>query len=145
VRYLAFIVLLASVFIAGCASSGPKNPPQQVTNPASQQPAANSAAVQPQEGVQQPEAVQPIKPPEAVEPPPAVKQPEVVQPSAVPAEGSRVHKVWIFETLWGISKKYYGDGKYWETIYEANKDQIADPKVIFPKQELVIPPLEEEK
>jgi nucleoid-associated protein YgaU len=140
VRYLAFFVLLASVFIAGCASSRPKNSPKQVINPEIQQSTATAkAAEQPvPASVPQQAAIEQPKPEPA-------KQPEAASPERGPQEGDRIHKVWIFESLWSISKKYYGDGKYWETIYEANKDQIKDPKVIFPRQELVIPPLEAEK
>lgn len=33
----------------------------------------------------------------------------------------------------------YSDAKQWPKIYEANKDKIKDPDLIFPKQEFVIP------
>ena len=33
----------------------------------------------------------------------------------------------------------YGDYRKWTLIYEANKDRIKDPDLIFPSQELVIP------
>jgi len=53
------------------------------------------------------------------------------------------HKVWIWQEtgdcLWNLAKKYYGDGKKWRRIYNANKDQIEDPNVIYPKQILYIP------
>lgn len=130
-RYWLSAVLLASVFITGCASSGPKNPPQQVVNPAIQDSPAEPPAVSTAAAA----APEPAKP----EPEPPVAEPE---PAPAPKPESRIHRVWIFETLWGISKKYYGDGRYWETIYEANKDQISDPKLIYPLQELVIPELE---
>jgi len=55
----------------------------------------------------------------------------------------RTHKVWIWQEtgdcLWNLAKKYYGDGKKWRKIYNANKDQIEDPNVIYPKQILYIP------
>lgn len=33
----------------------------------------------------------------------------------------------------------YSDAKRWPEIYEANKDKIKDPDLIYPKQEFVIP------
>lgn len=40
-----------------------------------------------------------------------------------------------------ISKKVYGDDAYWKEIYEANKDTIKDPNLIYTGQVLVIPDL----
>ncbi|KKS26065.1 MAG: Peptidoglycan-binding lysin domain-containing protein, partial [Parcubacteria group bacterium GW2011_GWA2_42_11] len=33
-----------------------------------------------------------------------------------------------------------GSGNKWRRIYNANKDKIQDPNLIYPGQELVIPP-----
>lgn len=41
-----------------------------------------------------------------------------------PAETSTTHKIKSGDTLWGIAKKYYGNGAKWKTIYDANKDII---------------------
>jgi LysM repeat protein len=43
------------------------------------------------------------------------------------------------DTLWGIAKTYYGDGSQYTKIYEANKDKISNPYLIYPGQELTIP------
>lgn len=43
------------------------------------------------------------------------------------------------DTLWGIAKKYYGDGAKWPKIYEANKDKIKNPNLIYPNQKIIIP------
>ena len=43
------------------------------------------------------------------------------------------------DSLWKISKKYYGDGTKWTKIYNANKDKIKNPNLIYPKQVLTIP------
>ncbi len=43
------------------------------------------------------------------------------------------------DSLSAISERVYGDPKYWDTIFEHNKDKISDPNVIEPGQELVIP------
>jgi nucleoid-associated protein YgaU len=43
--------------------------------------------------------------------------------------------------LWKIANSVavYGDGSKWPAIYEANKDQINDPDLIYPNQVFVIP------
>ncbi|MCF6270425.1 MAG: LysM peptidoglycan-binding domain-containing protein [Melioribacteraceae bacterium] len=49
--------------------------------------------------------------------------------------------------LWKIAKKdeFYGNGFAWPVIYNANRDQIKDPDLIYPKQEFKIPNLNEEE
>ena len=44
------------------------------------------------------------------------------------------------ETLWNISAhpKVYNDGLLWPLLYQANRDQIKDPRQIFPGQALSI-------
>ena len=43
------------------------------------------------------------------------------------------------DTLWGIAKKYYGDGAQYTRIYEANKDKIKTPNFIYAGQVFAIP------
>jgi hypothetical protein len=45
------------------------------------------------------------------------------------------------DTLWSIAKKYYGDGKKWRKILEANTAQVRDPKGLKIGTQLVIPKL----
>jgi len=42
-------------------------------------------------------------------------------------------------TLWGIASKNYGDGILYVRVYEANKDRIRDPDLIYPGQVFTIP------
>ncbi len=42
-------------------------------------------------------------------------------------------------TLWGISRDNYGDGMLFVRIFEANRDRIRDPNLIFPGQVFNIP------
>ena len=42
-------------------------------------------------------------------------------------------------TLWGLAKKYYGVGGQYTKIYEANKDKIKNPNLIYPDQVITIP------
>jgi nucleoid-associated protein YgaU len=43
------------------------------------------------------------------------------------------------DTLWAISKKYYGKGTDWKKIADANKKIIKNPNLIYPGQKLLIP------
>ena len=45
-------------------------------------------------------------------------------------------------TLWGISRRSFGQGRFYVRIYHTNIDQIADPDLIFPGQLLVVPNLD---
>ncbi len=51
------------------------------------------------------------------------------------------------DCLWFIAKKkeHYGNGFAWPKIYQANKDQIKNPNLIYPKQLLKVPPLTEDE
>lgn len=42
-------------------------------------------------------------------------------------------------TLWGLSQHYYGNGKYWRRIYDANRNKIKNPNVLHVGWRLVIP------
>jgi nucleoid-associated protein YgaU len=42
-------------------------------------------------------------------------------------------------TLWGIAAEQFGDGVLYVQVYEANKDKIRDPDLIYPGQVFVIP------
>ena len=43
------------------------------------------------------------------------------------------------DNLWNIARTRYGDGLRYTVIYEANKNQIRDPNLIYPGQTFVIP------
>lgn len=43
------------------------------------------------------------------------------------------------DTLWGIAKKYYGNGAKYTKIYEANKKKIKNPNLIYVGQVFTIP------
>ncbi|WP_306115188.1 MULTISPECIES: LysM peptidoglycan-binding domain-containing protein [unclassified Roseovarius] len=42
-------------------------------------------------------------------------------------------------TLWAISRAAYGDGVLYVRVFEANKDRIRDPDLIYPGQVFTIP------
>src|SRR5512143_2337107 len=55
---------------------------------------------------------------------------------SVPA---RIYEVVSGDNLTKIAKKFYGDGNKYKQIFEANKDQLADPDKIKVGQKLKIP------
>jgi len=51
----------------------------------------------------------------------------------------RTYTVKAGDCLWNIAKKYYGNGAQYTKIYEANKDKIKNPNLIYVGQVFVIP------
>lgn len=49
------------------------------------------------------------------------------------------HTVVSGDTLWAIAKKHYGNGAEYTKIFNANKDKIKNPDLIYPGQVLTIP------
>ena len=52
---------------------------------------------------------------------------------------SQTYVVVAGDSLSKIAKRYYGDANKWHRIYEANRDQIKNPDLIHPGQQLKIP------
>jgi nucleoid-associated protein YgaU len=46
------------------------------------------------------------------------------------------------DSLSKIAKKHYGSASKWRAIYEANREAIKNPDLIYPGQELRIPAAE---
>ncbi|MFB0952675.1 MAG: LysM peptidoglycan-binding domain-containing protein, partial [Rhodospirillales bacterium] len=42
-------------------------------------------------------------------------------------------------SLWRIARRVYGSGFSYSQIFEANKDRIGDPDMIFPGQVFEVP------
>ena len=59
--------------------------------------------------------------------------------NALAESKQRTYVVKRGDTLSGIAKEVYGDGKKWREIYEANKDKIKDPDLIQVGWELRLP------
>lgn len=53
--------------------------------------------------------------------------------------GGQTYKVVKGDSLWKIAKKFYGNGSKYTVIYNANKDKIKHPNLIYPGQVLTIP------
>ncbi|MFN2422116.1 MAG: LysM peptidoglycan-binding domain-containing protein [Gemmatimonadota bacterium] len=63
-------------------------------------------------------------------------------PEARPTAGAATGQSYTVksgDTLWAISKRFYGDGAQWSRIHEANRNLIKDPDVIQPGWVLTIP------
>jgi nucleoid-associated protein YgaU len=43
------------------------------------------------------------------------------------------------ESLSKIAKDFYRNAGEWQKIYQANKDKIKDPNMIYPGQKIIIP------
>jgi nucleoid-associated protein YgaU len=60
--------------------------------------------------------------------------------TAPPApSAARTHTVVKGDTLSKLAKQYYGNAGQWKRIYEANKDVIQNPDLIYPGQTFKIP------
>lgn len=56
-----------------------------------------------------------------------------------PNDATQWHEVVAGDTLSKIAEKYYGDPSLYPQIFEANRDQLADPNKINVGQKLRIP------
>jgi nucleoid-associated protein YgaU len=54
--------------------------------------------------------------------------------------GSQFYTIVKGDSLWKIAKKFYGDGNKYPEIFEANREVIKDPDLIYPGQTIRIPP-----
>ena len=45
------------------------------------------------------------------------------------------------DSLWKIASKHYGDGNKWNALFEANREVIKDPDLIYPGQQIRVPEL----
>lgn len=59
--------------------------------------------------------------------------------SVTPAESETTYTVVKGDTLWGIAAKYLGSDYQWSYIYEANRDIVKNPNLIYVGQVLEIP------
>ena len=59
--------------------------------------------------------------------------------SITSASGENVITVQWGHTLWGIAQQHFGEGVAYVQIYEANRDQIRNPDLIYPGQIFTLP------
>ena len=55
------------------------------------------------------------------------------------APAAKTHTVKAGDTLWALASKYYGAGAQYTKIFNANKDKISNPNLIYVGQVFTIP------
>lgn len=70
-------------------------------------------------------------------PPPSENPPPPSTPPAPPGPKQKTHEVKPGESLWKISERYYGHGRFYRKLSVANN--LPQPGLIYPGQVLVIP------
>jgi nucleoid-associated protein YgaU len=69
----------------------------------------------------------------------AVQVPAAAEPAAEPAAAPTQVIIQPGNNLWKLSRQIYGKGIMYTVIYEANKDQIRKPELIYPGQVFLTP------
>ncbi|GLS32424.1 Nucleoid-associated protein YgaU, contains BON and LysM domains [Mesorhizobium albiziae] len=110
---------------APATAAQPATQPTSEAPPAAQQPAGETA------GESQPDAA--IAPEQQA----ATGEADATAPKLQHVDGSVIIR--RGDTLWRISRRVYGHGVRYSTIYLANQDQIADPDRIWPGQVFNVP------
>jgi nucleoid-associated protein YgaU len=79
--------------------------------------------------------------PEAAEPAPAADPAPPADPAPVADPAPKLVTVTVQPgfTLWGIAQERYGDGVLYVQVFEANRDRIRDPDLIYPGQVFTVP------
>lgn len=72
------------------------------------------------------------------EPQPQPEPEPTPEPTPAPTE-TTTYTVVRGDSLWKIAQKQLGSGKKWTELYEANKDTIKNPSLIYIGQTLIIP------
>lgn len=66
-----------------------------------------------------------------------------VPDQSVPVSASnRTYRVKDGDTLYGIARRIYGEGRYWRAVYDANRDVMNDARELQLGWTLVLPPRE---
>ena len=134
---LLILLAAAALLITGCGREKGQEPEKTTTPPVEakkETPPVKVAEVKPP----------PLEP--AVEPVKVAAAPEPVEQERLSTKQARLftainHVVKKDECLWWIAEyvEVYNDPWQWSRIYEANRDQLEDPDLIYPGQVLKIP------
>jgi nucleoid-associated protein YgaU len=74
--------------------------------------------------------------------PEAASESSVSTRSAPGASSVRYYTVEQGDTLYGIARRIYGEGRHWKAVYDANKDLIDDARELTLGWKLELPPVE---
>lgn len=69
----------------------------------------------------------------------AVESAQQAVEEAAPAPEAQTYTIQSGDTLSHVSLRFYGTANRWREIYEANKDVIKNPNMVFPGQVIKIP------
>ncbi len=127
-------VLYRYVLTPAAAPTQPAPAVSESTEPAPEAPVDETPAAEPPAAVAEPPAVV-EEPPAAVAEPTHVEPPAAVEESPPPDEVS--HSIIRGDTLWDISKRYYGTPWLFPEIAERNL--IRNPDLIFANDDIVLP------
>jgi len=111
-RYYLLSLLLILISLSSCGDKKPKEP---------------VAVTPPKQEVVKPDTVA------------VVEEPVVEEIIEEVAPQQRMINVQQGEWLCDIARREYGSLAGWKKIYEANKEKIDNPDLIYPNQELIIP------
>ena len=64
---------------------------------------------------------------------------EEEQEEATAASNFTFYTIQSGDSLSKIAKEYYGDASKWPTLFEANREVIEDPDLIYPGQQIRVP------
>lgn len=143
-KSLLAAVLVGGFIASGCAANkrieGNEVPLQPQTNDVSM-PDQAAPPAPPMEAAAPPEVPTPAPTPVPTEAP--APQPEAQAPPPPPEATPNPCRDYIVvkgDTLWDISGSSNGYNDYflWPLIFKANRDQITDPDLIYPKQDFCI-------
>ena len=132
----AAAMLVLPVLLSACLSDDSKAKTEPAV-PQQEAPAASQAEEVKPEPVldnSKPEAA-PAAVEKKSEPAPAAEKKKADKSIQPPVE----HVVKTGDSLWSISRKYYGSGAQWKRIYEANKAAVKKQDFLEPGTVLVIP------
>jgi 5'-nucleotidase/UDP-sugar diphosphatase len=132
---VVLLVAVAAMLVVGC---GPKKEELPPLEPVDGQPAATAPVAVPGKS---PVAVDTMPPPPVARPRPLMgEKPAAEKPPAADVAGGQSYTVKAGDTLYTLAKRFYGDGKLWTRIADANKDRIKDVSHIPIGTTLTIPP-----
>lgn len=111
-----------------------------IHNPEPTAPRTNPESSSPQKSAPDENRLMPPLPPTTPEPQTDHRTETRPEPADVPAE-TTIYIVKDGDTLYGIARKHYGDGKKWPAIADANQELLGGSTAITPGMELRVPRL----
>ncbi len=130
-RYISSTIITAVVVLAGCKGSNQSAELDQLTDAnVPYDPAVIDLDAGESLAWEEPSRT-------AIEQPVAYSAPAA--DTSMYSPSGNMHSVQRRDTLYSLARLYYNDHRQWKKIYEANRDQIANPNIIKVGMKLVIP------